>query len=191
MVLDNRGYVKVVDFGMSKKLTGKTWTMCGKFKFIILTICLFQIFFFISPLYLGTPDYLAPEIILNEGHDLAVDYWALGVLIYEMVTGIPPFYSTDPMEVYEKILMGAPSIPSTFSKNLTDLVKKLLKSQQAKRLGNTKGGNKTVMEHKWFASFDWEAVAAGRLVAPFIPKIEGVQDTSNFEHFEPIDVPVS
>ena len=79
--MNTAGYVKLVDFGLAKQLlSGKTWTLCG------------------------TPDYLAPEIILNEGHDLAVDYWALGVLVYEMVVGTPPFYAEDPMEVYEKIL---------------------------------------------------------------------------------------
>ena len=80
LVFDEKGYIKLVDFGLAKVLTsGKTWTLCG------------------------TPDYLAPEIILNEGHDLAVDYWALGILIFEMVVGIPPFYAEDPMEVYEKV----------------------------------------------------------------------------------------
>ena len=77
LVMDSKGYVKLVDFGLAKQLlSGKTWTLCG------------------------TPDYLAPEIILNEGHDLAVDYWALGVLIFEMVVGAPPFYAEDPMEVW-------------------------------------------------------------------------------------------
>ena len=94
----NPPILKVTDFGLAKKLEGgKTWTLCG------------------------TPDYLAPEVILNEGHDWAVDYWALGVLIYEMTAGTPPFYAEDPMEVYEKILSGHVSIPTTFSRGLGEL----------------------------------------------------------------------
>lgn len=74
--MDARGYVKLVDFGLAKQLvTDATWTMCG------------------------TPDYLAPEIILNKGHNNAVDYWALGVLIFEMIHGWPPFYHDQPMRV--------------------------------------------------------------------------------------------
>jgi len=124
LVMDSNGYVKLVDFGLAKQLlSGKTWTLCG------------------------TPDYLAPEIILNEGHDLAVDYWALGVLIFEMVVGAPPFYAEDPMEVYEKILSGNPAMPTFFTRNLSDLIKKLLRSQQGKRLGNTRGGTAAVVKH--------------------------------------------
>lgn len=76
LVLDELGYVKVVDFGLAKKITsGQTYTFCG------------------------TPDYLAPEVILNEGYDWGVDYWGLGVLIYEMAAGIAPFYAENPMDV--------------------------------------------------------------------------------------------
>lgn len=166
LVMDNTGYVKLVDFGLAKQLlTGKTWTLCG------------------------TPDYLAPEIILNEGHDLAVDYWALGVLIFEMVVGAPPFYADDPMEVYEKILTGNPSMPSFFTRNLLDLIKKLLKSQQAKRLGNNKGGTAQVIKHKWFSSFDWAAIETGEMKAPYVPTIAAKDDVTNFDHFDESDPP--
>ena len=167
-VMDSKGYVKLVDFGLAKQLlSGKTWTLCG------------------------TPDYLAPEIILNEGHDLAVDYWALGVLIFEMVVGAPPFYAEDPMEVYEKILSGNPSMPTFFTRNLSDLIKKLLRSQQGKRLGNTRGGTAAVVKHKWFSSFDWASIENGEAKAPYTPSIKSKDDVTNFDQFDEGDVPVS
>jgi len=165
LVMDSKGYVKLVDFGLAKQLlSGKTWTLCG------------------------TPDYLAPEIILNEGHDLAVDYWALGVLIFEMVVGAPPFYAEDPMEVYEKILSGNPSMPTFFTRNLSDLIKKLLRSQQGKRLGNTRGGTAAVVKHKWFSSFDWASIENGEAKAPYMPTIKSKDDVTNFDQFDEGDV---
>jgi len=166
LVMDVNGYVKLVDFGLAKQLlSGKTWTLCG------------------------TPDYLAPEIILNEGHDLAVDYWALGVLIYEMVVGAPPFYAEDPMEVYEKILSGNPAFPTFFTRNLTDLIKKLLRSQQAKRFGNTRGGTAAVVKHKWFSSFNWAGMENFEMKAPYVPTVSSKDDITNIEQLDDGDVP--
>ena len=161
LVMDSQGFLKIVDFGLAKKLGGgKTWTLCG------------------------TPDYLAPEVILNEGHDWAVDYWALGVLIYEMTAGTPPFYAEDPMEVYEKILSGHVTIPSHFSRGLGEIVKKLLKVYQSKRLGRTKGGASSVMKQKWFSGFDWGSLLNRELDPPFVPEVKDPLDSSNFDCYE-------
>ncbi len=160
LVMDSNGYLKIVDFGLAKKIeSGKTWTLCG------------------------TPDYLAPEVILNEGHDWAVDYWALGVLIFEMTAGSPPFYADDPMEVYEKILSGHVPIPSYFSRGLGDLVKKLLKTYQSKRLGRTKGGVSAIMKHKWFSGFDWDALLNKTMDVPIRPTVKNDIDLSNFDSY--------
>merc|ERR1711862_1022450 len=114
------------DFGLAKKIrVGKAWTLCG------------------------TPEYLSPEVILNEGHDWAVDYWALGVLIYEVVTGVTPFHSTFQTDMYKKLLTGHFNIPSNFTSNLEDLLKSLINVDQSKRLGRTKGGIKSIMDHEW------------------------------------------
>lgn len=89
MLLDEHGYVKLTDFGFAKKLLPagrKTWTFCG------------------------TPEYVAPEIILNKGHDYAADYWSLGVLMFELLTGSPPFSGPDPMKTYNIILKGIEAI---------------------------------------------------------------------------------
>jgi len=148
LVMDSDGYLKLVDFGLAKKVGahgGKLWTLCG------------------------TPDYLAPEVILNEGHDWAVDYWALGVLVYEMTAGIPPFYADDPMEIYEKILSGHVAIPSHFSRGMADLVKKLLRTYQSKRLGRTKGGCAGIMKHRFFSGMDWAALTKRDMDVPIKP----------------------
>jgi len=163
LVLTTDGYCKIVDFGLAKVVDGKTWTLCG------------------------TPDYLAPEIILNEGHDKAVDYWALGVLIFEMVAGEPPFYADDPMEVYEKILSATMQIPTKFSKNLSDIVRKLLKIYQSKRLGNGKGGCSAIVKHKWFYGFDWELLLTKSLpveAIPIMPKVKDQKDASMFDNYD-------
>eukprot|EP00520_Triparma_pacifica_P006109 CAMPEP_0118658754 /NCGR_PEP_ID=MMETSP0785-20121206/14740_1 /TAXON_ID=91992 /ORGANISM="Bolidomonas pacifica, Strain CCMP 1866" /LENGTH=788 /DNA_ID=CAMNT_0006551799 /DNA_START=22 /DNA_END=2385 /DNA_ORIENTATION=- len=164
LVMDHNGYAKVVDFGLAKIMTeGKTWTVCG------------------------TPDYLAPEIITTEGHDYAVDYWALGVLIYELSAGQPPFMAEDPMEVYEKILAGQITHPSHFSKGIRDICKKLLHVSQTKRLGNTKGGIHAIMTHKWFSGFDWEGLLEQRWAKEDIPIVPDIKDPTDCRMFEPWD----
>ena len=90
-------------------------------------------------------------MILNEGHDWAVDYWALGVLIYEVTAGYSPFAVDDQFEMYRKILSCKIDIPTEFSKKLVDIVKALLRKDPSKRLGKTKGGTKKVMDHRWFS----------------------------------------
>jgi CRP-like cAMP-binding protein len=90
ILLDTDGFMKLADFGLAKVVTDRTWTLCG------------------------TPDYLAPEIILNKGHDKAVDYWSLGVLIFELMTGTAPFFAHDPMNVYALIIQGSVRFPSHF-----------------------------------------------------------------------------
>nr|XP_046223962.1 cGMP-dependent protein kinase 1-like [Oncorhynchus gorbuscha] len=105
ILLDHRGYAKLVDFGFAKKvgLGQKTWTFCG------------------------TPEYVAPEIILNKGHDVSVDCWSLGILIYELLSGSPPFSGCDPMKTYNIILRGIDMVefPKKISKSAANLIKRL------------------------------------------------------------------
>ncbi|XP_054715908.1 cGMP-dependent protein kinase, isozyme 1-like isoform X2 [Uloborus diversus] len=128
LLLDSQGYVKLVDFGFSKILpTGlKTWTFCG------------------------TPEYVAPEIILNRGHDKAVDFWAMGVLMYELLTGTPPFCAFDPMKTYKIILKGIDALgfPNYISKNAVSLMRRLCKENPSERLGYQKGGFADIKKHK-------------------------------------------
>ncbi|KAL7540936.1 hypothetical protein ACHAXR_010487 [Thalassiosira sp. AJA248-18] len=151
LVMDFIGYVKVVDFGLAKVIDGgKTWTLCG------------------------TPAYLAPEIVLNDGHDWAVDYWALGVFLFEMTSGREPFAAKNPMEVYKQIVSGHVEIPSYFSPTLTDLIMKLLNTSKSKRLGRTMGGGGAVMQHRWYSDFDWDAHLEKRLEVPLQPKTQEI-----------------
>lgn len=159
LCLDSRGFLKVVDFGLAKHVADRTWTLCG------------------------TPDYLAPEIILSKGHDMAVDYWALGVLLYEMTAGFVPFYSDDPMEVYQLILSDDVRYPSHFSRACSDLISKLLTSNQNKRLGNTKAGISGIIKHKWFSGFDWEGLLNFSMTPPIVPVVQGGDDVSNFDEY--------
>eukprot|EP00584_Thalassiosira_punctigera_P025464 CAMPEP_0172547686 /NCGR_PEP_ID=MMETSP1067-20121228/17152_1 /TAXON_ID=265564 ORGANISM="Thalassiosira punctigera, Strain Tpunct2005C2" /NCGR_SAMPLE_ID=MMETSP1067 /ASSEMBLY_ACC=CAM_ASM_000444 /LENGTH=325 /DNA_ID=CAMNT_0013334807 /DNA_START=140 /DNA_END=1118 /DNA_ORIENTATION=+ len=147
LVLDAKGYVKIVDFGLAKVIkNGQTYTFCG------------------------TPDYLAPEVILSEGHDWAVDYWGLGVLIYEMTEGVAPFYAENPMDTYRKALSGQVHVPDHFTVVVANLIKKLLHTDQSKRLGRTVGGTTAIMCHRWFANFDWDALLDYRMEAPYVPE---------------------
>lgn len=159
LLLDKLGYFKITDFGFAKKVTFKTYTLCG------------------------TPEYIAPEVLLNKGHGKGVDWWTLGILLYEMMVGQPPFVDDDPMEIYKQILAGKVTFPRNFDKNGKSLVKKLLVADLTKRYGCLKDGADDVKSHKWFHGFDWEQLISKKIIAPIIPTIAGDADTSNFDPY--------
>ncbi|KAB0792156.1 hypothetical protein PPYR_14115 [Photinus pyralis] len=171
LLLDNDGYVKLVDFGFSKRLgySSKTWTFCG------------------------TPEYVAPETILNKGHDRAVDYWALGILMYELLTGSPPFTASDPMKTYNLILKGIDMIDfekHNVSRSAQSLIKKLCRDLPSERLGYQRGGIQDIKKHKWFQGFDWDGLRARSLPVPITKLVRGPCDTSNFDCFDKdVDIP--
>ncbi|EDV99155.1 cGMP-dependent protein kinase, isozyme 2 forms cD5/T2 isoform X2 [Drosophila grimshawi] len=163
LLLDEKGYVKLVDFGFAKKLqTGrKTWTFCG------------------------TPEYVAPEVILNRGHDISADYWSLGVLMFELLTGTPPFTGSDPMRTYNIILKGIDAIefPRNITRNASNLIKKLCRDNPAERLGYQRGGISEIQKHKWFDGFYWWGLQNGSLEPPIKPSVKSVVDTTNFDDY--------
>lgn len=170
LLLSDSGYIKVTDFGFAKKLQNgsRTWTLCG------------------------TPDYLAPEVIAQQGHGKAVDWWTLGILIYEMLASVPPFYDDNPRRVYEKILQGHINFNGgSFSKAAQDLIKKLLTQKSSKRLGVTNGGVKAIKNHQFFKGFNWSEFQSQKMKAPIPVQIKNKFDLSNFdEDYEEMDMPM-
>jgi len=125
ILIDTEGYLKLTDFGFAKIVEGRTYTLCG------------------------TPEYLAPEILSNKGHGKGVDWWTLGILLFEMIAGIDPFTDDDPMAIYKNILRGTIKFPRKFDKDARSLVKHLLQADLSKRYGNlNKGKIISVSGHK-------------------------------------------
>lgn len=115
-MIGSDGYLQMIDFGFAKVITKRTYTICG------------------------TPEYIAPEILLNQGHGKAVDWWTVGILLYEMLAGYPPFQDDDPMNIYRKIINTKPRYPDGFDSKCKSLVKHLLRRDLSKRYGNLKNG---------------------------------------------------
>ena len=136
ILLASNGYIKLADFGFIKKLSRseRTYTFCG------------------------TPEYIAPEIIQNKGYSQPVDWYALGIMIYELLYGRPPFMAHDPYDIFQMVLKDKLKFPRDFDKDAKSLVKKLCEHDLSKRLGNLKDGVKDVKEHRFFKGLDWEAL---------------------------------
>ncbi|XP_026765197.2 cAMP-dependent protein kinase catalytic subunit alpha-like [Galleria mellonella] len=156
ILINESGYIKLADFGFSKIVKSRTWTICG------------------------TPEYLAPEIVMSKGYSYPVDWWALGVLIYEMNAGYPPFYSSDTMKLYEKVFAGQFKTPDTMTPQCKSLVKGLLEVDPTKRLGSLKTGVYDIKGHPWFNDTNWDAILHHKMLPPFIPIFKNPGDTGNF-----------
>lgn len=171
LLLDDKGYCKLTDMGLAKFVIGKTYTTCG------------------------TPDYFAPEVIASTGHSRGVDWWTLGVLIFEFLTGHPPFETSDPLLTYKKIIQGIERVrfsKSHFNEASEELILSLCKKEASERLPMRKDGVNLLMKASWFKSFSWESLVDGTYDPPLKPKMKSVQDTSNFyahEEDQPPHVP--
>eukprot|EP00927_Polykrikos_kofoidii_P065450 TRINITY_DN6119_c0_g1_i1.p1 TRINITY_DN6119_c0_g1~~TRINITY_DN6119_c0_g1_i1.p1 ORF type:complete len:789 (-),score=167.82 TRINITY_DN6119_c0_g1_i1:151-2517(-) len=166
LLLTEKGHVKLTDMGLAKFVIGKTYTTCG------------------------TPDYFAPEIIASTGHTIAVDWWTVGILIFELMSGHPPFESPTPMQTYNKINKGIVRVafPPRCRGSIEDLVKGLLKREPGARLPMRMGGTENIKEHPWYKSFDWASMYDLSIVPPYVPTVKSKTDGTNFA-CRPEDMP--
>jgi serine/threonine protein kinase/CRP-like cAMP-binding protein len=156
LIIDCSGYLVVVDFGFSKIVplhtTNKTFTLCG------------------------SPEYLAPEVIVRRGHDLSVDYWSLGIIIYELLFGSTPFYSESHRNIFKNVLAGKIDFSvNNFEQDILineackNLITRLLDPTPSTRLGALLNGIGGILNHSYFDHFDWDAFGRREMIPPCIP----------------------
>eukprot|EP01090_Pellita_catalonica_P001876 TRINITY_DN1159_c0_g1_i1.p1 TRINITY_DN1159_c0_g1~~TRINITY_DN1159_c0_g1_i1.p1 ORF type:complete len:481 (-),score=105.50 TRINITY_DN1159_c0_g1_i1:545-1807(-) len=148
-LLEETGHVLLADFGLAKNLasvSGKTNTMCG------------------------TPEYLAPEVVLGKKYGKDIDWWALGNFMFELFTSRPPFTDDDEDELNAKIVKGQPKFPTYIPDDAKDLIVKLLALDPKKRLGHGRADDSAVKAHPFFKSIDWDKLAKLEVTPPLIPK---------------------
>ena len=171
LLIDHEGYIKIVDFGFAKVVYQgeKTWTLCG------------------------TPEYLAPEVILRRGHDVRVDWWSLGILLIELFSGCTPFSSDDQFEIFKNIVkneidyddIGMPS-------DATEFCKAVLVTDPSLRLGTfDQGGGLAVRNSDFLKEIDFVQLANRTLPAPYVPYIASSTDTRHSPDEEELEIPDS
>ncbi|KAK8727180.1 hypothetical protein OTU49_009731 [Cherax quadricarinatus] len=162
ILLDSEGHCKIADFGMCKEGIRESITTT--------TFC-------------GTPDYIAPEILKELDYGASVDWWALGVLMYEMMAGQPPFEADNEDDLFESILHEEVLYPVWLSKEAVSILKGFMTKEPSKRLGCVleRGGELAIRNHKFFREIDWEALELRKVKPPFTPKLKGRKDAVNFD----------
>uniref|UniRef100_A0A8C7IXQ9 protein kinase C n=1 Tax=Oncorhynchus kisutch TaxID=8019 RepID=A0A8C7IXQ9_ONCKI len=169
LLLDTEGYVKIADFGLCKEGMGyqdRTSTFCG------------------------TPEFLAPEVLTETSYTRAVDWWGLGVLIFEMLVGESPFPGDDEEEVFDSIVNDEVRYPRFLSTEAISIMRRLLRRNPERRLGAGEKDAEEVKKHPFFRSVDWDGLLAKKVRPEFIPTIKGREDVSNFDDEFTSEVPI-
>uniref|UniRef100_A0A8B9N9S4 Uncharacterized protein n=1 Tax=Accipiter nisus TaxID=211598 RepID=A0A8B9N9S4_9AVES len=160
LLLDAEGFVKIADFGLCKEGIGfgdRTNTFCG------------------------TPEFLAPEVLTDISYTRAVDWWGLGVLIYEMLVGESPFPGDDEEEVFDSIVNDEVRYPRFLSSEALSIIRKLLRKCPERRLGAGEKDAEEIKIQAFFKEIDWDALFARTLKPPFVPTLRDPTDISNFD----------
>ncbi|XP_055736598.1 RAC-beta serine/threonine-protein kinase [Salvelinus fontinalis] len=160
LMLDKDGHIKITDFGLCKEGITDGATMK--------TFC-------------GTPEYLAPEVLEDNDYGRAVDWWGLGVVMYEMMCGRLPFYNQDHERLFELILMEEIRFPKNLAPEAKALLSGLLKKDPKQRLGGGQEDAKDVMTHMFFTTINWQDVVERKLLPPFKPQVTSETDTRYFD----------
>ncbi|XP_064335464.1 RAC-gamma serine/threonine-protein kinase-like [Camelus dromedarius] len=160
LMLDKDGHIKITDFGFCKEGITDAATMS--------TIC-------------GTPEYMAPEVLKDNDYGRAVDWWGLGVVMYEMMCGEVPFYNEDHEKLFDLIVMEDVKFPQTLSLDAKSLLSGLLIKDPNKRLGGGPDDGKEIMRHSFFSGVNWQDVYDKKLVPPFKPQVTSEADTRYFD----------
>ncbi|XP_046679636.1 serine/threonine-protein kinase N isoform X1 [Homalodisca vitripennis] len=160
LLLDTEGYVKIADFGLCKEGMGfgdRTGTFCG------------------------TPEFLAPEVLTETSYTRAVDWWGLGVLIFEMLVGESPFPGDDEEEVFDSIVNDEVRYPRFLSLEAIAIMRRLLRKNPERRLGSSERDAEDVKKQAFFRNIPWEDLLLRRFKPPFVPTVHSVEDVSNFD----------
>eukprot|EP00928_Gymnodinium_smaydae_P026392 TRINITY_DN20744_c0_g6_i1.p1 TRINITY_DN20744_c0_g6~~TRINITY_DN20744_c0_g6_i1.p1 ORF type:complete len:833 (+),score=248.08 TRINITY_DN20744_c0_g6_i1:98-2500(+) len=158
LLLSDKGKLMIADMGLAKFVIGKTYSTCG------------------------TPDYFAPELIASKGHTNAVDWWTLGILIFELMSGSPPFESAYPMQTYAKVMKGITKVhfPAKCQGPVGSLIKALLQEEPCERLPMKPSGLKKLREHEWYTDFNWQHFMDLVMEPPYHPVVKSKKDIANF-----------
>jgi len=158
VLLSSSGHPKLTDMGLAKFVIGTTFTTCG------------------------TPDYFAPELIRSQAYTRAVDWWTLGILIFELMSGYPPFEANHPMQTYSKVIKGIKCVqfPAKCCGDVESLIKSLLSKDPSERLPMQSAGTKGLKQHKWYAAFNWSELESLEMEPPFKPVVRSKTDLANF-----------